>query len=320
MPNIFAMIKDYVIDSEEDVPAQYREEIEKRLSDNWSEIETDEPDVNAGKKGDSITLESDISNILNDSEELYFGHGTSGEEVIDSIFEIGLKTINPEVARFYGNTLRGLDSTTVTFGEGTDSLFTEEKDTLNNWPHKNSNNVIIISIPKKYALRVCETGSNVDLYEAFYIGNKEEGFRIRPEFIRGVYNVDSQSFTPNDNFYQNLQPERQSELLEDVKKKYIKLYAQHSKKSPDSVIWPLPLNESELEELAIEWYKVQVEKFRRDKTFEPEMLDTDLHEITGETLMSDFNDATHSIRVNTQQELEENRENSEEGWILDDWE
>ena len=32
MPNIFAMFKNYVIESENDIPQKYREEIEKRLS------------------------------------------------------------------------------------------------------------------------------------------------------------------------------------------------------------------------------------------------------------------------------------------------
>lgn len=320
MPNIFAMFKDYVIESEEDVPEQYREEIEKRLSSEESTIATEEPDIISGKKGHIISSKSDIVNIFNDNEEFYFGHGTSGgEEVIDSIFEIGLKTVNPEAAKFYGNTLRGLDSTTIAFGEGTDSLFTEQKYKLDNWPHKAANNIIIISIPKKYTLRSSEVGL-ADIYEAFYVGSTEEGFRIRPEFIKGIYSADSQSFTPNDNFYQNLEPEQQNELFEDIKKRYIKLYAEHSVISPESVENPLPLNESELEQLEIEWYKVQLERLRRDKTFEPEMLDADLHEISGEVLMSDFSDATHTIRSDAQQELEEDKDNSEEGWSLDDWE
>lgn len=143
---------------------------------------------------------------------------------------------------------------------------------------------------------------------------------MRPEFIKGIYNADSHAFTPNDNFYQNLEPEQQKKLFDTIRQQYIRLYAEHSTVSPEAVKKPLPLNETELEQVTIEWYKIQLERLRRDKTFQPDMLDADLHEIAGETLMSDFSDTTRSIRDDAQQELEEDRDNSEEGWSLDDWE
>ena len=59
----------------------------------------------------------------------YFGHGTTGDEtVLTSILETGLRTVNPKAIHAYGNTLRGLDSTTVVWGSGTNQLFEEEKD------------------------------------------------------------------------------------------------------------------------------------------------------------------------------------------------
>ena len=36
--------------------------------------------------------------------------------------------------------------------------------------------------------------------------------------------------------------------------------------------------------------------------------------------MSDFDNATRAIREDAQQELEDDKDNSEEGWSLDDWE
>ena len=82
----------------------------------------------------------------------------------------------------------------------------------------------------------------------------------------------------------------------------------------------MPLNETEIEQVTIEWYKVQLERLTRDKTFQPDMLDENLQEITSETLMSDFDNATRAIREDAQQELEDDKDNSEEGWSLDDWE
>lgn len=320
MPNIFAMFKDYVIENENDIPQKYREEIEKRLSSGGHTEQTETLEIISGKRGKVVSEESKIEDMFKSEQDFYFGHGTSGgEEVISSILENGLMTVNPEAINAYGNTLRGLDSTTIVFGEGTDSLFKEKKDLLDNWPHKGSKDVVIVSIPRKYALRNTEVGL-ADLYEPFYAGSIEEGYKLRPEFIKGIYNADSHAFKPNDNFYQNLEPEQQKKLFDTIKQQYISLYAEHSIVSPEAVKKPLPLNETELEHVTIEWYKIQLERLRRDKTFQPDMLDADLHEIAGETLMSDFSDTTRSIRDDAQQELEEDRDNSEEGWSLDDWE
>ena len=320
MPNIFEMFKDYVIESEDDIPQKYKEEIEKRLNLEYHTEHSELAKIISGKRGKTILEESKIEDIFQSNQDFYLGHGTSGgEEVISSILENGLMTVNPEAIKAYGNTLRGLDSTTIAFGEGTESLFSEQRNLLDNWPHKDSKNVVIVSIPKKYALRNTEVGL-ADLYEPFYIGSIEEGYKLRPEFIKGIYNADSHSFTPNDNFYQNLKPEQQKELFDSIRQKYIELYAEHSIISPETVKKPLPLNETEIEQVTIEWYKVQLERLRRDKTYQPDMLDEDLQEITSETLMSDFDNATRAIREDAQQELEDDKDNSEEGWSLDDWE
>lgn len=186
MPNIFAMFKNYVIESENDIPQKYREEIEKRLSSEEHTEQTETPEIISGKRGKVVSEESKIEDIFKSEQDVYFGHGTSGgEEVISSILENGLMTVNPEAIKAYGNTLRGLDSTTIVFGEGTDSLFNEQKYLLDNWPHKGSKDVVIVSIPRKYALRNTEVGL-ADLYEPFYTGSIEEGYKLRPEFIKGI--------------------------------------------------------------------------------------------------------------------------------------
>lgn len=314
------MFKNYVIESEEDIPEEYREEIEKRLTSEEHTKQTETLEIIPGKRGKVVSEESKIEDMFKSEQDFYFGHGTpGGEQVISSILENGLMTVDPEATKSYMDTLRGLDSTTIVLGEGADSLFSQRKDLLDNWPHKGSKDVVIVSIPKKYALRNTEVGL-ADLYEPFYTGSIEKGYKLRPEFIKGIYNADSHAFTPNDNFYQNLEPEQQKKLFDIIKQQYISSYVEHSTVSPEAVEPPLPLNETELEQVTIEWYKIQLERLRRDKTFQPDMLDADLHEIAGETLMSDFGETTRSIRDDAQQELEEDRDNSEEGWSLDDWE
>ena len=145
MPNIFAMFKDYVIESENDIPEKYREEVEKRLSSGEHTKQTETSEIISGKRGKVVSEEGKIKDMFKSKQDFYFGHGTSGgEEVISSILKDGLKTVNPEIIKAYGNTLRGLESTTMVFGKGSDSLFDEYKYLLDNWPHKDSKDIVIV--------------------------------------------------------------------------------------------------------------------------------------------------------------------------------
>lgn len=315
--------KNYVISSEKDIPEKYRKEVLEQLdvNENTDNIETSL--IIPGKRGKIIIDENSLSNFFSNSQEFYFGHGTPrGQEVVSSILEIGLKVKRSAEAGKVTQTLRGLESTTIEFGEGTDFLFYEKQELLNNWQHLNSNNIIIVSIPQEYVLPPLPQHLSFrrDRYEPFYTGSEETGYYLRPEFIRGFYNSNTHSITLNENFYQNLTEEQKLKLFKEVKKQYIKSYAECSMINPEEIKESLPLNEIELEQLIIEWYKVQLKELRETKSFQPDMLDAELHEIAGETLMSDFNDTTCFIKEDAQQELEENRDNSEEGWSLDDWE
>lgn len=320
MANVFEMFKDYVIESEDDIPQKYREEIEKRLSSGENTEQTKAFSIISGKRGKVILEENKIEDIFKSEQDLYFGHGTTGgEEVINSILEKGLMTVDSKEVKGYMATLTELMSTAILFGRGTETLFSDKKYLLDNWPHKGSRDVIIISIPEKYALRNTEVGL-ADLYKTFYTGSEEKGYKLRPEFIKGIYNADTHTFTPNDNFYQNLEIEQQERLFNEIKQQYIRLYAEHSQVAPEKAQKPLPLNETELEQAEIEWYKKQLERYRKDKTFDSQMLDTELYNMSAESRISDFNDTTYSIRNDAQQEMEEDKENTDEGWKLDDWE
>lgn len=330
MPNIFELSKDYFIDSEEDIPEEYKEIIAEKLSqtvEDGTVIDEHTP----GKRGRVISQEEELQGFFKDKNKIYFGHGTpGGEEIIATILDIGLKVKDPEAARGYIATLRGLSSTTIEWGPGTDDMFDDKKAILDNWPHKESDNIIIISAPKEYELLASELRGAGDPYEAFYVGSEQEGYRLRPEFIRGIYNANSHSITLNENFYENLPEEAQEKLFEEMKNRFIEAYAKYAMHAPKETKIALPLDEGGLEQASIEWYKTQLERLRKNKEerekiqeteeeeeFDSDMVWIDLDEMSDDTKISDFDETTKSIKQDVQERKEE-KEN--EGWsVEDDW-
>lgn len=328
MPNLHNQLKGYFIESEKDIPEKYMKKIEENLRSEKEEKQIYSEKTTSGKRGKVISKESEIREIFNNNNELYFGHGTpGGEDVVNSILEIGLKAKDPEIVRMYMDTLRGLSSTTFEWGEGRNAMFDKIKDELDNWPHKESDNIIIVSAPKEYRLSRIAEG---DPYEAFYIGNEEKGYYVRPEFIKGVYNSNTHSFTLNENFYRNLSEEKQLNLFKEVKQRFIKAYAKYAMCSPEEMKKSLPLNEIELEQASVEWYKVQLERLKMSKIenqeieedeeiFDSDMVWLDLEEFADNAKISDFEETTKMMNNDLQPEKEE-KENTEEGWsVEDDW-
>lgn len=342
MPNFFDVIKDYYINSEEDIPKEYKEIIEERLKD--AEEEKLPNEFIPGERGNVISQEEEIGELFKDENKLYFGHGTpGGDETVELILKIGLKVKDPEAVRGYMDTLRGLSSTTIEWGTGKEDLFDLQKDMLNKWPHKNSDNVVIISAPKDFALYRPEVRGAGDQYEAFYLGNEKEGYRLRPEFIRGIYNSNRHDFVLNENYYENLPDEEQEKIFDEMKQRFIESYAENAILAPKDNERALPLNEKELEQASIEWYKIQLEKLRRDKeekqkayeSKENEVVFADdsvwigLDEISDDVKISDFDETTRVIKEDVQKGKEE-KENGDkygsfedkrienEGWSVDD--
>lgn len=245
----------------EDIPEKYRKMIEEDLNRGDSEKESLEEFVSGGKGG-VITGEDELRKYFQGNNEAYFGHGTpEGDEVVSSILKKGLRvdTIGRKIKSISGvNSLRGLESTTITLGEGSNTLFHEQKEKLDSWPHKKSDNIIIISLPEKFFLpHIPER----DRFEAFYIHSpNDEFYYLRPEFIKGVYNANTQSFTLNENYYQLLSKEQISKLFRDVKLHFIKAYADMGRVSPEEISDRLPLDEKEIEQATYEWYKRELEK------------------------------------------------------------
>lgn len=322
MPNMMSMFKNYEINSEEDIPAEYRAEIEEKLSNEPEELQLVASEQTSGKRGLVVSSTEDIRKEFSDESVYYFGHGTSGDEtVLTSILETGLRTVNPKAIHAYGNTLRGLDSTTVVFGSGTDQLFEDEKGKLDNWPHKGSQNIVIVSLPKDYVLSIMNIGTFADPYKPFYVGSEDQGFSLRPEFIKGIYNAETQSFTENANFYQSLDEETQKKLFEDIKKSYIQAYAEVSNVNPRETREPLPLNEQEMEAICKEWYKEQLRKLKADRTFDEQDLDAGLHDMTYGMTKSEFEDVTRSVKDSARDDREDELDKDDDGWEVDsdDW-
>lgn len=322
MPSMMTMFKNYEINSEEDIPAEYRAQIEEKLSNEPEGLQLVSSEQISGERGLVVSTTKDIGKEFSDESVYYFGHGTSGDEtVLTSILETGLRTVNPKAIRAYGNTLRGLDSTTVVFGSGNDQLFEEEKGKLDNWPHKGSQNIVIVSLPKDYVLSIMNIGTFADPYKPFYVGSEEQGFSLRPEFIKGIYNAETQSFTENANFYQSLDEEIQKKLFEDIRKSYIQAYAEISNVNPREANEPLPLNEQEMEAICMEWYKEQLKKLRADRTFDEQDLDDGLHDMTDDMTKSDFEDATRSVKDSTRDDRADELYKEDDGWEVgsDDW-
>ncbi len=259
MPSPLDMAKSAIrIDSFDDIPRKYKDSVIDRA--------TTGPDRNyigniiEGKRGKET---NQVQEEFNDSNLVYFGHGTPDKEVVDNILKEGLSVKNSEDYRFYDNNLRGLDSTTITLGYGSNYLFNKYEDTLNNWPHKGSKNIVIISLPENYCFTPTETNINSDYFETFYIGNEKEGYKLRPEFIKGVYNSTEKTFTENENFYKNLSEDKQKELFNEIDNNYIKVYSEISILSPTNFDRELPISNDKIDKLNIEWYAKQARDLNR---------------------------------------------------------
>lgn len=256
-----AKIRNYYINNETDIPEKYKQEVLKRIDGERGESKT--VSITPGELGQIITSEGQLNEVFNDKEMLYLGHGTSVDEsVINSIFQSGLQVKDPESIGGYGFHLEGVNSTTIPLGIGNDCLFDTVSEKLNNWPHKESKNVVIIALPKQYIFTKSEVHFLADAYEQFYIGNKESGYKLRPEFIKGVYNSTERSFTLNKNFYQNFSDEKKEEFFEELNNSYVEAYAKNVCIAPDELERETPLDSTMLDRLSIEWYATQLKRLR----------------------------------------------------------
>ena len=105
--------------------------------------------------------------------------------------------------------------------------------------------------------------------QVFYVKSDSpddyQGLRIRPEFIKGYYDIRKKVFIPNTCFYENLSPAEQERLFVTVRRQYFKLCANvlpsdpsnYYKEFSESVTHKVPLSDDELKLASFEWYRVQ---------------------------------------------------------------
>lgn len=146
--------------------------------------------------------------LLDEKGYLYLGHGTgrngNNEEIVQSIFSNGLRTKDNSL--YY-------TSIAMTLGENWETL----KKYINNWPHLNSNKIILIKLPIEYFNPI---GDMQDLggekYHAFYKQVLEDNGEIKnyldPKFIVGCYDSNTQDFLINPNFEAELSNKTKNEL------------------------------------------------------------------------------------------------------------
>ncbi len=259
----------------------------------------------------------DISSSFNNTGNVYYGHGigADSQEVIDSIFENGLRCSHEQ-----------LYFTTIALGEGSDRLFEKTEETMNNWKHKDSKQIIIASLPKEYHLlapmgTVLYGKGQAAFYNYFSQDEASKlgiasGYYLKPEFVSGVYDANTHSFTSNEKYYENLPSQEQKKIFEEVKRQYIDLlkggpwtleeYAEILKRTSGTQI---PLTPEEI---------ATADK----EVFEAKKLEEQLQRIAEKSKQSDFKDATSEIRTEAQQQGIENEEEiyTDEGWSMDDWE
>lgn len=165
----------------------------------------------------------EINKMLNNTQNMYFGHGTGTEdnEVIQSIMNNGLRCSHGS-----------LYFTSVALGIGS-QIPESEQEMLKKWPHKDSKIIVIVSLPLQYKIIDLVGTATYNQGDAAYYYIPDENTRekfsltnspyVMPEFIVGYYDARNDSFTSNPRYYENLQENEQSNLFNKVKENYFNI-------------------------------------------------------------------------------------------------
>lgn len=190
--------------------------------------------------------------IMNNSENIYYGHGTGTDEAekLTSILTYGLYCR-------YGD----LGYTACVLGTG-NNIGEETTQMLKKWPYMSSSKIIIISLPKKFnILDSFSMGTHQKGNAAFYYSPDEnqrqvnglnDGYYVMPEFILGYYDSVRDEFYRNQIYYELLPDAALNELLDMVKRNYLRIleescgiekYREFINTISD---WKFPLSDKEL--------------------------------------------------------------------------
>lgn len=159
-----------------------------------------------------------VCNILTEKWNSIRWHGTGTKEAAEKICQEWLLMIRDHE----------LTSTAIKLGNNLNETNEEDKgqrvNQITNRPHLKSEYVVIISYPKEYYSMVNfkEIDSLLiksDTIESYY--TEEKADLIRPEFIKWYFDVNKMEFISNNKYYKNMWEEKQNELFQEVKKKYM---------------------------------------------------------------------------------------------------
>lgn len=165
----------------------------------------------------------EINKILNNTQNMYFGHGTGTEDskVIQSIMKYGLRCSHGS-----------LYFTSIALGIGS-QIAESEQEMLKKWPHNDSKIIVIVSLPLQYKIIDLVGTATYNQGDAAFYYIPDEVTRkkfsltnspyVMPEFIVGYYDARNDSFTSNPIYYENLQEHEQSNLLSKVKENYFNI-------------------------------------------------------------------------------------------------
>ncbi|MGM9875383.1 MAG: hypothetical protein ACI32H_05625 [Bacilli bacterium] len=165
----------------------------------------------------------EINKILNNTQNMYFGHGTGTEDskVIQSIMKYGLRCSHGS-----------LYFTSIALGIGS-QIAESEHEMLKKWPHNDSKIIVIVSLPLQYKIIDLVGTATYNQGDAAFYYIPDEVTRkkfsltnspyVMPEFIVGYYDARNDSFTSNPIYYENLQEHEQSNLLNKVKENYFNI-------------------------------------------------------------------------------------------------
>lgn len=188
-----------------------------------------------------VTLEQ-LEPLLSESGYMCYGHGTgrkgNSDEVVDSIFNEGLRTKNNSL---YYTTI-GLSTPTPELKAQLKEIGMPEptienlKNQFNNWQHQDSKKIIIARIPTGY---INKAGDRSDLdgemFGAFYTqkqqSNGQETNYLDSKFIVGCFDVEKQAVRLNKKFEKTLTPETIEQLKENYKKTVEKTNARRERQN-----------------------------------------------------------------------------------------
>ena len=193
----------------------------------------------------------EINKILNNTQNMYFGHGTRTEDskVIQSIMKYGLRCSHGS-----------LYFTSIALGIGS-QIAESEQEMFKKWPHNDSKIIVIVSLPLQYKIIDLVGTATYNQGDAAFYYIPDEVTRknfsltnspyVMPEFIVGYYDTRNDSFTSNPIYYENLQEHEQSNLLNKVKENYFNIIdsswgIEEYKDAIKELGWDFGLTEEEL--------------------------------------------------------------------------